>query len=478
MIKTATRLSQIAITLAAAWLSGCAPEGEPPRGIAITNVTVIDAVAGVRSDQTVWFDGAEILAVQPSVRAVNAEETIDADGKFLIPGLWDMHVHLVYDDDFVADMPALFLAHGVTSVRDTGGLIEKIVPVVEAMRAPDAIAPRVFYCGPLMDGRYVVYDGDSRPEIGRQNRDVAAARENLAELDEAGVDCVKIYELVSPDVFAALAEEARARDLPIASHVPLSMLASSAGPEVDSMEHLRNVELDCAANAPELHEERLGRLANPDELSGFELRSSLHALQRMPAIANYDAERCERTISSLTSTTQVPTLRLNTLSMHPPQLRGDWETILSRLPEAAADRWQESAEGLEERRDAEPPDTTFAQWSLDLVGRMHAAGVPIGAGTDTPLGFALPGFSLHTELERLVDAGLSPLEALEAATLRPAAFFGLEHEMGEVRPGMRADLVLLDADPMEDIANTRRVNTVVAAGRVLTPDELLGQDRQ
>ena len=192
-----------------------------------------------------------------------------------------MHVHLTYEDEFTEDMPALFLAHGVTSVRDTGGLVHKMLPVVEAMRAPDANAPRVYFSGPLLDGQSVVYDGDLRPEIGTQNSDADQARANVAALDEAGVDFIKIYELVSPDVFAALAAEAESRDLPIAAHVPLSMLARSAGPSVDSMEHLRNVELDCAADAPALHEERLGRLTNPDGLPGFELRSGLHSLQRL-----------------------------------------------------------------------------------------------------------------------------------------------------------------------------------------------------
>ena len=429
------------VFLVAAALAACAPDAEPPRGTASTPVA--------------------------------AAETIDGSGKYLIPGLWDMHVHLTYDEAFTDDMPRLFLAHGITSVRDTGGLIDKIIPVVEAMRAPDAIAPRVYFSGPLLDGRYVVYDGESRPEIGTQNASIEAARANIAALADAGV--VKVYEMVSAEVFSALVEAAAERNLPVAAHVPLSMVASQAGPRVDSMEHLRNVELDCASDSAELHEERLARLAAHDGGPGFELRSSLHSLQRLPAIANYDAARCAQTIDNLRSTIQVPTLRLNTFSLYPPYERADWDEVLAKLPEAADAEWREATAQWSTEARPEPPDTTFAEWSLELVGRMHAAGVPVGAGTDTPIGRALPGDSLHTELERLVEAGLSPLEALESATVRPAEFLSLQNEMGTIDIGRRADFVLLDADPLDDIANTRRISSVVAAGRVLDPRALLSR---
>ena len=117
-------------------------------------------------------------------------------------------------------------------------------------------------------------------------------------------------------------------------------------------------------------------------------------------------------------------------------------------------------------------DDTFARWSLFLVERMHRAGVPIAAGTDTPISFAAPGYSLHSELEMLVRAGLSPLEALRSATLRPAEFFGLASEMGTVEEGRLADLVLLSQNPLDDISNTRSVEGVVSKGVFLSRDAL------
>jgi cytosine/adenosine deaminase-related metal-dependent hydrolase len=437
--------------------------------MAITNVTIIDAVNGVRENQTVVFDGDEIVAIQAVGAVLNVAETIDGSGKYLIPGLWDFHVHLTYDDNFTEAMPELFLSWGITSVRDTGGLMRKVLPVVEKMRAPEAVAPRVFFAGPLLDGNFVVYDGDGRPEIGIQNATPEQARENIARLKSQGIDFIKIYEMVSPDTFEAMVETANALELPIDSHVPLSLRASTAGPSVDSIEHLRNIEMDCASNSPALHEERMERLKNTDKLSGADLRSSLHSLQRLPPIANYDQERCDRTLQALESTTQVPTLRLLSMSLAPPWQRDDWDEALARLPDAAAGPW---VEATAPRRAAprEDIDTIYADWGLFLTERAHAAGVPIGAGTDTPIALAIPGYSLHSELDFLVRAGLSPLEALESATVRPAEYFSLQDEMGTIDVGKRADMVLLDANPLDDINNTKTIDAVVTKGRVLRRD--------
>jgi imidazolonepropionase-like amidohydrolase len=459
------------LLLFAPLLFGACTTGPEPVGTAITHVTVIDAVGGARENHTVIFDGDEIIAVGPSDSELPpAVETIDGSGQYLLPGLWDMHVHLTYDDAYTEAMPGLFLSHGITSVRDTGGMIDKLQPVIEKMRAPDALAPRVFFSGPLLDGEFVVYDGESNKEIGISNTTVAAAEANVADLKAAGVDFIKIYEMVTPEVFEALVQAGRSHGLPIAAHVPLSMTAREAGPKVDSMEHLRNVELECAANAVELHEARVAILNEHEEGPGAELRSRLHGLQHAPAIEQYDEERCKQTIASLASTIQVPTLRLNTLARTPPFERDDWEALLAKVPEAARPEWEAFAEafpGIRERW-----GTSAGDFSLALVGQMHAAGVPIGAGTDTPIGVSLPGDSLHTELQRLVEAGLTPLEAIEAATIRPAEFFSLENEMGTIEVGRRADLVLLDANPLENIVNTRSIAAVVTRGRLLRPEDL------
>ncbi len=437
--------------------------GDDAPSLAITGVTVVDASQGARSGVTVVVQGDRITAVGSDAAIPEGAVVLDGSGRYLIPGLWDAHVHLTYDPELTEAMPALFLDWGVTSVRDTGGLLENLLPVVDAMRASGADAPRVFFSGPLLDGEHVVYDGVGRPEIGAGNPTPQAARAAVAALDSAGVDFVKVYEMVTPEVFEALVDEADARGLPVASHVPLSMRARDVAPRVGSMEHFRNVELDCASDAPALLEVRRAILAEHEGGEGAALRSRLHSLQRNPAIAAYDADTCREVIASMTGTLQVPTLRLNAFSMAPPFAQPDWGDALDRLPAEVGSDWRVGEEGALQAR----ADTTLGSWSLRLAGWVQEAGGRLGAGTDTPIGFALPGYSLHDELAMLVRAGLTPREALHAATVAPAAFLGLDGEMGRVAEGYRGDLVLLGADPLEDIGNTRAIEAVVSRGRVV-----------
>jgi hypothetical protein len=459
-----------ALTAVCTWLFAACGAEVPTADLAIRNVTVIDAVNGARADQTVVVDDGRITAVLGGDAGVDAAETVDGSGRYLIPGLWDFHVHLTYDERFTEAMPGLFLNHGITMIRDTGGPLDLVLPVVDAMRAEGAVAPRVFFAGPLLDGEHVVYDGENRPLLGIANPDVETARANVASLAEAGVDFLKIYEMVSPEVFAALVEEAQARGLPMDGHVPLSMRAQDVGPHVQSLEHLRNIELDCAGAPEALLAERQRLLANPEGIPGANLRSQLHGLQRSAAVAAYDEQNCSAVVESMTGTIQVPTLRLNALGLRPPFERSDWSTALEKLPADVREQWQ--AAGGNRGGGGPGADNTFADWSLFLVGLMHDGGVPIGAGTDTPIAFAIPGYSLHSELEMLVRAGLTPLEALGSATVRPAEFFDMSDEMGTIEAGRLADLVLLSADPLSDIANTRAVEAVVSKGALLSRSDL------
>jgi imidazolonepropionase-like amidohydrolase len=455
-------IAGIVTTLGMLLAAGCTDQAPPASGTAFENVTVIDAVHGVRADQRVVIVDEQIVSVAAMAEpAQPVAEVIDGTGRYLIPGLWDMHVHFLFDEALTDAMPALFLRYGVTSVRDTGGDVTGLAAFRERVRSSGEPAPRIFLSGPLLDGRHVVYDGGDpgRPHLGIDVAAAAVAERRVDDLVAAGADFIKIYELVNPDVFAALVAAARARNLPIAAHVPLTMTADDAGPQVDSMEHLRNVELACAGDWQERLAARRQRIAGFEGGRGFDLRAELHASQRLPAIAAYDAERCDAVLDALADTIQVPTLRLNAFDVSRPDQREDWTMALAGLPPTVAAAWSEAT------IHREAADTTFADWSLFLTGRMHERGVPIGAGTDTPITFAVPGYSLHTELALLVRSGLTPLQALHAATVVPAQFFDLADQMGTIAPGMAADLVLLDADPLADIDNTRRILGVMTRGR-------------
>tara|TARA_S200000501_G_scaffold110596_1_gene103971 strand:- start:1333 stop:2367 length:1035 start_codon:yes stop_codon:yes gene_type:complete len=342
--------------------------------------------------------------------------------------------------------------------------MRNILPVVDSMNKEGAVSPRVYFAGPLLDGNLVVYNGVGRPEIGVSVRTPEEARQAVRELYDDGISFIKIYELTSPEVFSALIDVADELGLPVDSHVPLSMRASIAGAQVDSIEHLRNIELDCAANADELLIARIRQLENPDGLSGADLRASLHNSQRLPAIRNYNERQCNQTIEALSATMMVPTLRLNSIALNPPYEKDDWEDALSRLPASVRAQW--FIEG-ERRKTTELGDLTFAEWSLSLTKQMHESGVPFGAGTDVPINLSIPGYSLHSELEMLVMAGLAPIDALAAATIKPAQYFSLEEEMGSIDIGKRADMVLLEANPLDDIRNTKRINLVISKGRIL-----------
>jgi imidazolonepropionase-like amidohydrolase len=457
----------ITILTAASTLTSACADRAPDPGIAFEHVTVIDAINGVSRDQRVVVADDRIVSVSPmSAPARSVSQVIDGRGRYLIPGLWDMHVHFLFDERLTDVMAQLFLDYGVTSVRDTGGDVKRLAALRQRLQHAEAPSPRIFYSGPLLDGSLVIYDGGDpgRPALGIDVAEPAAAESRVANLAAAGADFIQIYELVTPEVFDALVAAARARDLPIAAHVPLTMTADQAGPQVDSMEHLRNVELACAADWQARLAARRTRIADFDGARGFDLRSELHASHRLPAIAAYDPERCDTVLAALTTTNQVPTLRLNAFDAVRPDEREDWPPAVAQLPSAVATEWLDA---VQRRRQAAATDTTFADWSLFLVGEMHVRDVPIGAGTDTPITYAVPGYSLHTELALLVRSGLSPLEALHAATIVPARFFGLENEVGSIAPGMAADLVLLGADPLADIENTRRIDGVMVRGRWL-----------
>lgn len=464
-------------------LSACADSRRLPpvradlaiAGVTLVEVEIDDAANGdvlvfERPDHRVVVAGDRIAWVGPSGEGPPAKRVVEGRGRYLIPGLWDAHVHFLYDEALTEAMPGLFLDWGITSVRDTGGRFDTLIAMRERLRASEEPSPRVFVSGPLLDGRHVVYDGASpaQPALGTSVPDPRTAARQVALLAEGGADLIKIYELVSPEVFDALVVAAREHGLPIASHVPLSLTADVAGPRVDSMEHLRNIELACARDWQALHAERVRALEAWAGRRGHPLRKSLHDAQRLAAIERHDPARCDEVLAALRGTMQVPTLRLNAFDRARPDRLPEWSRAARALPADVRARWDATARMLAEEGERDP---RFADWSLSLVGRMDEAGVPIGAGTDTPIRLAIPGESLHRELELLVEAGLAPAEALAASVRAPARFMGIEDRLGRIAAGQLADLVLLEANPLEDIRNTRRIVGVVSQGRYRVPRE-------
>ena len=454
--------------------TGCSSLSSKDEGMAYVfkDVTVIDAVNGLRPGQSVVVRGDKI------VRAGLAEDVsepsdaiiINCSGKYLIPGLWDAHLHLLDGGENLTPdlMFPLFIVNGITYVRDTSGYLDLLLALREKASQLKGMAPRVFITGPHIDGLQYSWDHSFRL-ISAEEAELA-----VDSLINSGVDHIKVYELPSPEVFFGALSRANSKGYKVSAHVPLTMdvvEASDAG--LATMEHMRNLELSCSSDWDSLLKARQQIIAEGTEKTGNELRSEIYQAQRLHAIQTQDAERREIVLNILAdnNTWQVPTLTLTAAAEHRMYAREDWRKTFRYLPEPTRTEWKKSAM---ERADQSPSEESIAlaEWAYDMIPRLAEAGIGMMAGTDMPLAQLTPGFSLHEELALLVRAGLTPMQVLESATLRPAEFFGLENQQGSIGEGMMADMVLLDANPLEDIKNTQRINAVMRDGHFHTREDL------
>ena len=303
---------------------------------AIIDVTILDATQQT-TNSTVLISDKRIQAVGADLDVPADATVIDGTGKFLIPGLWDAHVHLSYYPDLgIETAYPLYIANGITSVRDTGGLTAIVLPMRDAAEKNSAIAPRVHVAGPLVDGAQRVYAGlNSRPNLSVGVTNPEEARAQIDTLYTAGVDLIKLYEMNTPETFTAATKRANELGLPITAHVPLSMDAVAAAESgIDGMEHLRNLELSCAANYQTLLRERAQILSDNLNEDGGTLRSSLHALQRYAAIQAQDTDRCNEVIAALEreKVFQTPTLTVNTFISAPLAAQPRWRETFKYLP--------------------------------------------------------------------------------------------------------------------------------------------------
>ncbi len=444
----------------------------------IANITTVDVEQGLRESMTVIVKGDRILKIDKSVNfnLSPSNQIVDGTGKFLIPGLWDAHVHFAYLEELAPAMFDLFLAHGITSVRDTGGRLGFVKEWKDRALASPRDAPRVMIAGPLLDGMPNVYDGSTatRPPLSLGAMDVEEAVALVDRFDSVGVDLIKAYEMLTPEQFEAIAKRARERGLKVTGHVPLSMdviSASNAG--MNSMEHLRNLEMSFASNSDELLAARRKMLREGSSLPGGDLRANLHSAQRLVAIENYDEDRATEVLTVLAKnkTWQVPTLSIMTNSTNQPFTRPEWKASFRYLPEPVRTSWIEGSERVAALPITEDR-TTYSEWLKKMTGKINEAGIGIMAGTDCPIFFLTPGLSLHEELSLLVESGLSPMEAIDAATLAPAKYFKLEKELGLIKEGYLADMVVLNSNPLNDINNTKDINAVIRNGKLRTRSDL------
>jgi imidazolonepropionase-like amidohydrolase len=441
--------------------------------LVIIHVTIIDGTgADSALDQTVVIRGNRITAVGMAgeVSISKGASVVDATGKFLIPGLWDMHVHALQGGRPKLFFP-LFIANGVTGVRDMGGPLgdfEEVSRLRKEIDAGQLQGPRIVAAGPLVDGPNPMF-----PEFSIAVSNQTGARQAVRDLKGAKADFIKVYTLLPRAAYFAIADEAKLRNIPFAGHVPESVSAfeaSDAGQR--SIEHLSGVRLACSTSETELRQELIEARtkSNPSLL----YRALRHVYVKSKE--TYLEEKAEALFARFVTnnTWQVPTL---VVARFVAQINANPKQYVQAL--RSSQRPKNNRSLNEVTSDELESVSTTAENAFDLVNAMNRAGVKFMAGTDVPNPFVVPGRSLHDELELLVQAGFTPLEALQSATRNPAEYLGRLDTIGTVEKEKIADLVLLDANPLEDISNSRKIWAVIVNGKILPRaqlDEMLSRD--
>ena len=440
-------------------------------GIVIENITLIDAKNGTRTNQTVSIENGVIQSIGSAKLDMEDSQIIDGEGKYLIPGLWDAHVHLTFIPEIDHETHfKLYLKNGVTSIRDTGAILSKLQPSLNFIEENPNTTPRLFYAGPLIDGADRVYKGmePGFPNLSIGIDETSNIPEVVDGLVKEGVTFLKSYEMLTRETYLELLKVAGQNGLRVTGHVPLSIdLEEAIEAGLGGMQHVRNMDLACAKDADNLLDDRQVSLENEASIAGSALRTHIHSSQRYYAIDNTDDERCLRIIMKLSEygVFQTPTLTINTFDSRRFYADPKWRETYQELPEAAENNWMQGSLKLANIEVTENAKK-FDAWSLSLVNKMHQEGVKIIAGTDTPIGYLTPGYSLHKELELLSEAGLSNMDVLRSATITPAEFFGMENQMGTIEVGKLADLVILDKNPLMSISNTQSIHRVIVKGQI------------
>jgi imidazolonepropionase-like amidohydrolase len=397
--------------------------------LAVVGGTVIDVVRGISlPNATVLIENGRITQVGPAdkVRVPKKALTIQAAGKTILPGLWDMHAHFQQ-----AEWGPAYLAAGVTTVRDCGNEFSYINAIEQAVNAGRGVGPRILKAG--------IVDGDGKRPLGivRANN-AAEAAQVVQRYKQAGFLQIKLYSSLKPEVVRAICEEAHRQGLTVTGHIPDGMTAlQGIAAGMDQINHLPYV-AQVLTNRPD-------RTLVLDDSTATRVLGVLkaHGTVVDPTLGVYEitARSTEADIHAL-------------------------EPNFDRLPQPLQALFLTMGTTPERAAQARPILLSFGQ----LVKRLYDAGIPIVAGTD--MGF--PGSSLHRELELYVQAGLTPLQALQTATIAPARVMRLEQRTGSVEAGKQADLIIIDGNPLQQIQDLRRVQLVIKDGQVYQPAQMRG----
>jgi imidazolonepropionase-like amidohydrolase len=426
--------------VAAAFLPVAAALAEETPALVIEGARLIDGTgAPAREGVTVIVEGERIAAVGGAgrVRAPAGARVVDAAGKTLLPGLIDTHVHF---RDYVAE---LFLAHGVTTVRDAGNPTEWILELRRLQAAGEMPGPRIFAVGNIIDAPPPMRGHHIGVETPAEAR--AAAR----RLIEAGVDAIKVYVKMTPELLRPVVETAHAANRRVIGHVTMSARdAALAG--IDALEHGSGIALAIARD-PAL----VQAIPEHHGVFGWRFMDAAKADELVRLLVDRRVAVVPALVSWARGAPQRPALRAEAAAVvtHP-ELAYLPGFVMERINRLSADQYSQA-----ERRDLEADYYALK----DFLGRFRRAGGTVVVGTD---GGGLLGLSVHHELQLLVDMGFSPLEAIRAATGAAAELIQAD-ELGTVAPGKIADLVLVDGNPLTSIEDTKKIVMVIQRGRII-----------
>lgn len=413
----------------------------------IQNINVINVVNGtVQSNQSVAIKGNKIIAIDAPTKAT---QTIDGTGKYLIPGLWDMHTHYNWNYTFAN---GLLVGNGITGIREMWGDMTTIQHIRAQVKADSMIAPDIYASGNIIDGK---------PQIWPGSAGVSTLEEVENELDSQiaqGVDFFKVYSLLSKEAYLAIAEKSKASGIPFAGHIPDAVNfweAIEAGQQ--SVEHLYGLLEVCTSQPEKLK-----------EYSGWKLFS---AERKIFLITTFDQTLFDSLATKLanSNTWVSPTLSvLNNIS-HLDDTTMVNDPRMAYMPTYFRQMWNPK----NDFRFKNAPKSYFEaerklyQLQSKLISQLEKAGVKIIAGTDYSNPYCYPGFSLHDELELMVKGGVSEAAALKSATYHPALLMNKEEYFGQIKEGQLANLIILDANPLVDIRHTKKINTVFLRGKYM-----------
>ena len=433
--------------------------------LAITNAQVIHLETGKVENQDIFISNGRIEAVEAAgLGQFKANSSIDASGKYVLPGFWDNHIHLRGGDSLVANNKnflKLFIANGITTVRDAGGdLTQSVMEWKSQIESEDLVGPTIFTAGPKIDGPKATWTGSLEVET---EEDIAKALDSLESLN---VDFVKIYDSrISPENYLKTIEEAKKRGYTVSGHMPFTVtLEETIDAGMDGIEHLYYIMKGCASNEIEV----------TDKLN----KGDMGFWDAMPALLNaYTDSTAQNTFNKLKANDVfvVPTLHIGKTLSYLDEVDHSKDSYLKYMGNGVIQTYQGRINSVlnsseEARANRKQLDTFFG----GLANSLNSAGVQLLAGSDSGAynSYTYPGISLHKELQTMVENGISPLDALRTSIVNGPKFLNQTDDYGTISKGKISDLVILDGNPLENIENTQKIYSVIKGTQVFSKSQL------